>query len=1007
MSVIIRLQGLPWTANALDIRKFFQGLSIPDGGVHIIGGTSGDAFIAFSTDEDARRAMMMEGKINGQIIKLLLSSKAEMQNVITQARSFPAPQKSGQGAPAPAEPPFRASGPESGNDSYRGPHGRSSFGGKYGDKGRLYLSEEYRASAQNSRYNPAGQQHSNPRGKGPWPAGGGAMYDGYRNGPQQVESSDPGHDVHYRSPPGQHGPHFQRESEGRSLDSRGSRDPRRSPRLRESDHRGVSNYGGPSASVGRPIQRGPDHTKNDRQGPSGHRGPPVRMPDLGDGRNGHRVNDLREKLDQSRHIRQEQDYQPEQDFNTRVVELRRSSEILPPEQFVPQGDIDQRDLGRSQDTYVSINEPDQSLNGSLHGLDDQVLQRGQSHMNEPYGFGGRILDREINEYEQSRDISSHRSASRKLDQHVSRHKRSFTPPQQGIDRLVQVYDRDRTRPQERMHRDLTARQDQHRDEPERPAVYDRGEWNQDRVARDINTDGRNFNDIEESSMSGARHSLDNWNDSLQESRGHMGRNKNIGEPFTEQTMVDANDRHISAPPFKRPLLETPRSPDDVEPRRYGDTNRPSFKDERHFGVCMELSNMPFTVRYDDVSKFFQGIKIARDGIKLCNDHRGRRNGTGVVKFASRWDYDEAMKLNYQLMGERSLQMTPCQLEDFERAVDPYLPKEEDYAPSVKRKREGPLPMEERDPQDSGLWLELSNLHPSTEKHQVRSFMRGFQWAEGSLFVEFDRRGTCMGSATLKWGVRDFESTLRKSGRDPLGKAPSITISPIPWKHMRDKVDKHKFVYSFKGGSFEEFPQKAHSGSMEKDNFSAFLQGLPYDAEDSDVREFFKPLHILDRGIHIVRDKAGRAIGSAYVEFETYRDLKFALQRDKRSMRHRYITVTRYNASRGPSFEKYPPDVRPKEDVLRKVDLSTIGKPGCVLHASNLSIEANKVDILDFFRDYRPITDSVRIHTDVKGQSTGDALVAFRSIGDAKAAVKNLNLKVMKERAIKLKQVHNV
>ena len=92
MSVIIRLQNLPWNANALDIRRFFQGLAIPDGGVHIIGGEKGDAFIAFSTDEDARQAMMKDaGRINGFAVKLLLSSKTEMQNVIAAAKGGPPP----------------------------------------------------------------------------------------------------------------------------------------------------------------------------------------------------------------------------------------------------------------------------------------------------------------------------------------------------------------------------------------------------------------------------------------------------------------------------------------------------------------------------------------------------------------------------------------------------------------------------------------------------------------------------------------------------------------------------------------------------------------------------------------------------------------------------------------------------------------------------------------------------------------------------------------------------
>ncbi|KAL8602604.1 hypothetical protein ACOMHN_051649 [Nucella lapillus] len=87
MSVIIRLQGLPWSASALDIRSFFRGLIIPQGGVHIIGGEKGDAFIAFSSDDDARQAMMRNSAcLNGVSVQLLLSSKSEMLGIIDEAR---------------------------------------------------------------------------------------------------------------------------------------------------------------------------------------------------------------------------------------------------------------------------------------------------------------------------------------------------------------------------------------------------------------------------------------------------------------------------------------------------------------------------------------------------------------------------------------------------------------------------------------------------------------------------------------------------------------------------------------------------------------------------------------------------------------------------------------------------------------------------------------------------------------------------------------------------------
>ncbi|XP_078482294.1 swan [Ciona intestinalis] len=85
--VVIRLKHLPLAAGTFDIRQFFSGLRIPDGGVHIIGGTDGTAFILFSTDEDARQAMMRDGQhVRATAIKLMLSSHTEMKTVIEHSQ---------------------------------------------------------------------------------------------------------------------------------------------------------------------------------------------------------------------------------------------------------------------------------------------------------------------------------------------------------------------------------------------------------------------------------------------------------------------------------------------------------------------------------------------------------------------------------------------------------------------------------------------------------------------------------------------------------------------------------------------------------------------------------------------------------------------------------------------------------------------------------------------------------------------------------------------------------
>mgnify|MGYP001025090867 CR=1 FL=1 len=82
------------TCLQIDIVKSFsskKSVNSSVGGVHIVGGERGDAFIAFNTDDDARQAMQKDGgSICNQQVKLFLSSKIEMQNVIAAARGKPA-----------------------------------------------------------------------------------------------------------------------------------------------------------------------------------------------------------------------------------------------------------------------------------------------------------------------------------------------------------------------------------------------------------------------------------------------------------------------------------------------------------------------------------------------------------------------------------------------------------------------------------------------------------------------------------------------------------------------------------------------------------------------------------------------------------------------------------------------------------------------------------------------------------------------------------------------------
>ncbi|XP_030641262.1 RNA binding motif protein 12Ba [Chanos chanos] len=83
MAVVLRLLGLNTNAGSGDIRRFFEGLHIPEAGVHIIGGDLGEAFILFSTEKDGQLAMRRSGKVlNGSTITLRISSVQELRHKI-------------------------------------------------------------------------------------------------------------------------------------------------------------------------------------------------------------------------------------------------------------------------------------------------------------------------------------------------------------------------------------------------------------------------------------------------------------------------------------------------------------------------------------------------------------------------------------------------------------------------------------------------------------------------------------------------------------------------------------------------------------------------------------------------------------------------------------------------------------------------------------------------------------------------------------------------------------
>ena len=70
------------------------------------------------------------------------------------------------------------------------------------------------------------------------------------------------------------------------------------------------------------------------------------------------------------------------------------------------------------------------------------------------------------------------------------------------------------------------------------------------------------------------------------------------------------------------------------------------------------------------------------------------------------------------------------------------------------------------------------------------------------------------------------------------------------------------------------------------------------------------------------------------------------------------------------------------------DLQKYATRMCLL--TNVSHEATREDILELFREFDPIEETLKIRHDDQGQPTGDAIVACTTLADARAAVRELN-----------------
>ncbi len=990
MSVIIRLQHLPWNAHALDIRNFFKGLSIPDGGVHIIGGDNGDAFIAFSTDEDARRAMALDReRLCGEVVRLQLSSKAEMQKVIALARGAPL-DKDERSHSGPSAPPGRP--PIGGPFDVTSPPPAMQGPGGYPMMNQPPPSGIPFQQAPPPRYSgppPSMRPQMPTRGMPPLdprPSFPGGMP------PRGLPPSMP----LGRYPPNNHGPPLgppytapqtmpaKRDIiRNEALEERRMQPPR--PDI-------IRTEGGPRAAPPRP-----DIIRTER-------------PDI-----------IRRDSDD---IRDRSQYagSDRAGYNDRMEESKSKEREVRDERRVVIGGSRERDSHRDdrkhdhKDDYKSSERKSKRdsrspAERSKH-YDDRRDGRRDDRKRQRSRSRSRSRSREDRRHRDGRkdERRDERRSDRRRDDRDDYHKRD------GYDRDRQKDGRNYENNYERS-RDKSDRHQSNQD----TCVFITG------MPRAVNyRDVRHFfngKDLPipeqglklENNEYGERNgncfvrfaSEQHREEALRASGEWLDGSRVTVERCSLIDFEAAVDSFVPQDHRRKGIVS--KEQEFFQKRQHPDSGRYSPPPKRHNQkrffetCCLMMRNLPLRVERFQVREFFRPpLRITKTGIFVPFDNKGNCfDGDAYVEFETVAEAEEAFR-KYDFLPfvenlPNRVELYPITMEEAKERIAAHKAhfanekKNQKPAPFQPYQRSGPTYDRQGGSQPNDRvdgYRGREGYDRRRDDRYDRRDDRRYDRRDGNVGREdrrYDRRDDRPNGRGDYNRSRDHRDTRRDHNRNSSTRSQDGSKGPRksdmsdisddeivsnPGKSPRN-ASSHQAHPPTKDATGNARPiQLAQSDSKYQ---CVKLQGLPYEADVALVEGFFMDLSMRANGIHVVFHPDGKCTGYAYTEFTTVEDCAKAQERDMNYIGQRYIGVT--SVTEDTMVLELNNHKKDGKYIVSRATPEHPGQP-CEMIMSNVPYRATMLDMSNYLQGTDFIPESIRFEIDQQGNATGNAKATF-------------------------------
>uniref|UniRef100_A0A7S1KS96 RRM domain-containing protein n=1 Tax=Percolomonas cosmopolitus TaxID=63605 RepID=A0A7S1KS96_9EUKA len=392
-------------------------------------------------------------------------------------------------------------------------------------------------------------------------------------------------------------------------------------------------------------------------------------------------------------------------------------------------------------------------------------------------------------------------------------------------------------------------------------------------------------------------------------------------PSSEQSPAQtASDEHVSSSVNQSSEDSNSQADDSAAQSSTNETAAPAPPIIVDTSV-LRLRGLPWTATSADIEKFFADVvkvENPENDILIVLNFHGRSTGEAYVKFSSVEETQEAaLKKDRAHMGHRYIELFPASEEEMEKSRS----------------------IMERELKELGnsSVARMRGLPQGTKKEEIHKFFEGLHEKIVKILLLPRETSRGPGGAYVEFESPEVVEEALKRNKEKIGTRyielfRSTKAEMTAAERYLEQLEQYKANSGdkdrpFLGRRFKKFGkrrsqnsggqrrQRSHTHNnygmqmmthhmMRHEKFSdavVRLRGLPFNADEVDIAEFFGDLPIVERGIHFIyNSNDGKKTGEAYVEFASVEAKQEAMKKDRATMGKRYIEIFSSAGPRGHS-----------------------------------------------------------------------------------------------------------